>query len=543
MTNPHGPGRPRRGAETAGFALLLLGAAGVQTLAATGPDVTSLLLLALGALVAVAAWVRPAAAFKYLASADAAVLVLVATGALTFLGTVFLQGLSHGDLVQTYGGLAVPLEALHLDDVFHSAPFALCLGLLGVTSVVTVVQRRRGLARWKHAGILATHISVVLILIGGLIGMLSGEKGMMHLQVGDAADSFLLRPTAEAPRGEVLPLGFEVRLDSFELDRHDPEYRFYTYDRPPGGDLTVLRSDAAEVGAFVGLPAEGSGTTVRVDRVYRSLRRAGEGVHLLRSGGAQAPVALGDTQALADGRRLVVRRFLPDFTYDIEKKRATSRSNDPVNPALEVELIDGARRSLHYLFGRSDIREVMSGRQHPALAGVTYAYRAAPRTDGSADYVDDPDGPPNPAVAVTVQLPDKREARLILRARQPRPLPLGDDRILVYRDKPNDIKNYESQLSVLVDGRVEASQLVRVNEPMSYAGYDFYQSNFDPDNPNYSGIQVVRDPGLPFVTLGLWLLLAGVFHTVALRRRRAWARKRHTTHPDGWKGATQEVLA
>lgn len=545
MTQSTRKSNPWRGSESAGLALLLLGAAGLQTALTTGLSVTSGLLLAVGvlALVAILRWVPFSAAFKYLASADSAVLILVAVGVLTFIGTVFLQGLPHGELVEHYGALAVPLEALHLDDVFHSAPFALCLGLLGVTSVVTVIQRRRGLARWKHAGILATHVSVVLILIGGLVGMLTGHKGMIHLEVGGSADTFLENPTPEHPIGQDLPLGFEVRLDSFELDRHVPVYRFYTYGTSDKGEMSVLQSDAAVVGEQVGSPATDSEYTVVVDKVFRSLKMNGDPVHTVQIGGKSVRVAIGDTHALPDGRRLTVKQFLPDFTYDIKSKRATSRSPKAANPALEVELTDAGASSLHYLFGKASMRQAMAARQHAALVDVTYSYQAVPTGAGADRFLDDPDGLPNPAVAVTVQSPGKGDVKLILMALEPRPLPLGTGRMLVYRDKPNDIKNYESRLSIVVDGHVEVSEIVRVNEPLSYAGFELYQSNFDPDNPRYSGIQVVQDPGLPIVTFGLWLLLAGVFHTVTLRRRRSWRRKRKTGKPVGWQPDGQEVLA
>jgi len=71
-------------------------------------------------------------------------------------------------------------------------------------------------------------------------------------------------------------------------------------------------------------------------------------------------------------------------------------------------------------------------------------------------------------------------------------------------------RDWRSHLSFLEEGDVQASGVVEVNQPMNHAGYRFFQSDADARRPDYSGLQVVRDPAWPLVKTGLWLLLLGI---------------------------------
>jgi cytochrome c biogenesis protein len=46
-----------------------------------------------------------------------------------------------------------------------------------------------------------------------------------------------------------------------------------------------------------------------------------------------------------------------------------------------------------------------------------------------------------------------------------------------------NIKDYITQLTVLENGKEMVTQKVRVNHPLRYKGFRFYQTSFDPDNP------------------------------------------------------------
>lgn len=58
---------------------------------------------------------------------------------------------------------------------------------------------------------------------------------------------------------------------------------------------------------------------------------------------------------------------------------------------------------------------------------------------------------------------------------------------------------------------------IRVNDYLSVKGYRFFQENADAQDPSYSGIGVVFDPGIPLVLLGLYTVIAGAFYAFFLK--------------------------
>ena len=48
-----------------------------------------------------------------------------------------------------------------------------------------------------------------------------------------------------------------------------------------------------------------------------------------------------------------------------------------------------------------------------------------------------------------------------------------------------------------------------MNDYFTHRGYRFFQTNAIPELPNYSGIGVVFDPGIPVVLLGMYIIIAG----------------------------------
>jgi hypothetical protein len=66
-----------------------------------------------------------------------------------------------------------------------------------------------------------------------------------------------------------------------------------------------------------------------------------------------------------------------------------------------------------------------------------------------------------------------------------------------------------------VDAGTEKEREIRVNDYFHFktswlpgTGYRFFQTNADPTMPNYSGVGVVYDPGIPIVMLGMWVVIA-----------------------------------
>jgi cytochrome c biogenesis protein len=70
--------------------------------------------------------------------------------------------------------------------------------------------------RWTRLGVYAVHLSVLLMLLGGLIGSIFGFKGYINIPEGETINSIKLRNI-----GKVKDLGFEVRCEDFSVSFYD----------------------------------------------------------------------------------------------------------------------------------------------------------------------------------------------------------------------------------------------------------------------------------------------------------------------------------
>ncbi len=78
--------------------------------------------------------------------------------------------------------------------------------------------------RWTRAGVYVIQFSVVLLLIGALIGSIFGFKGFVNIPEGESIDSIRLYKTGKAQK-----LNFKIRCDNFNVKFYDSgapsEYR------------------------------------------------------------------------------------------------------------------------------------------------------------------------------------------------------------------------------------------------------------------------------------------------------------------------------
>jgi cytochrome c biogenesis protein len=89
--------------------------------------------------------------------------------------------------------------------------------------------------RWTRFGVYAVHLSVLLLLIGGLVGSFWGIEGFMTIAEGESVDTIQLRNS-----GELKKLDFAIRCDDFFLSHYPngapKEFR---------SSLTVLKNGKA----------------------------------------------------------------------------------------------------------------------------------------------------------------------------------------------------------------------------------------------------------------------------------------------------------
>ena len=78
--------------------------------------------------------------------------------------------------------------------------------------------------RWTRLGVYTVHLSVILLLLGGLIGSIFGFQGFVNIPEGEKIDSIRTRSN-----GKIRYLGFEIKCEDFNVSFYDngapKEYR------------------------------------------------------------------------------------------------------------------------------------------------------------------------------------------------------------------------------------------------------------------------------------------------------------------------------
>lgn len=194
------------------------------------------------------------------------------------------------------------------------------------------------------------------------------------------------------------------------------------------------------------------GFCLRLDRFCVERYPGGEheiGISAGDNGGLRAyPVTIGRWVGPEELRVLPVR-YVPDFKITNGGK-IISRSREPNNPALEVAVEAGGGTERGWLFARFP---------HFPPIGLSRTLRAG--------------------------------------------------RVIFFDRHSENIKSYTSTVSILEGDKQVASGTVKVNHPFRFNGYKIYQSKYDPVGWQWSGFELVRDPGIPFVYCGFIFLALG----------------------------------
>lgn len=101
-----------------------------------------------------------------------------------------------------------------------------------------------------------------------------------------------------------------------------------------------------------------------------------------------------------------------------------------------------------------------------------------------------------------------------------------DDLEIAWYDSPNGnkkrrrIKDFKSKIVVIDHEKAVAAKIVRVNHPLFYKGFSFLQSSYDEKEYKWTGLEVVKDPGVPFVYAGFLLLNIGIILIFCFRPKK-----------------------
>jgi hypothetical protein len=560
----------------------------------------------------------------FLSSRHLAVASLTVLGLYGIVGTLILQASPPHVYETTYGGAARLVLYLLLDDVFHSMPFALVTGMAAAGLILSFLRTRSVDAR--RIGILATHGGCLLVLAGAAMQSFGGIKGRLEMHEGETAHTF----QASTAGGTVpVELGFGLRLDDFQLLSYEPEIRLRIFSVDEHGQELVASLEPGEVletpddlarfglrltdywpdhelelhvqpapEGGEGVPAVGLGVAdgqsawmLETGRFQDARIRVGSGAlvtffwsegdarsYVGEAGGTPSPhvvvtdlgprrVAVGSSHVLNEkGERFRVKAFYNDILLDVESGTARNRSDDPVNPALRVELLgpDGQVREASWLFAlypsfhstdpKSPLSRlryshepvgeeleswVITGERGEILRVGSQAPRPLPaagetiRLGGvdvevlglfeSASVTTDNRTRSQRAVRPVVRILQGGENGRTLLLQEGQAADLGEGLHIVLARKEDSDRDYLSTVSVIEDGHALGPSTIEVNHPLRYGGFAIYQSDFNPQDETFSGFQVVRDPGLPVVYAGFVLVTLGIlvaFYAGPLLRRR-----------------------
>jgi cytochrome c biogenesis protein ResB len=254
-----------------------------------------------------------------LASVRFALSVVALIAGACLVGTLIPQGPDAAAAAARDPGHAARWEllaALGLTNVYSAPWFVGLLCVLGA-SVATcgsrrfvVVKRGSGFSRVRAFGSMLTHLSILLVLAGGVVRGVWGVKGTLALREGETRGEF------HGEDGATRPLPFTVRLARFEIET----YGGAAEPASPDGELRVT------------WPAGGAAASVPV--------RVGAARILTATGGA------------ADSFRVSILRYVPDFVVDTETREVSSRSQERRNPAILVAVSGPGYANHRWLFAR-----------------------------------------------------------------------------------------------------------------------------------------------------------------------------------------------
>ena len=85
-----------------------------------------------------------------------------------------------------------------------------------------------------------------------------------------------------------------------------------------------------------------------------------------------------------------------------------------------------------------------------------------------------------------------------------------------YAENPGTVSEFTSRIRLIDADNTSTHAAVRVNHPIRHRGFRIYQLGYNPDDPTWSALLLVKDPGIPVVYSGFGMLLAGLITTLYL---------------------------
>jgi len=255
---------------------------------------------------------------RFFSSPKLTFIFLIILALISIIGTILPQNANHYFYLEKYGANLYSLfKVLSLIDLYHSWWF---IGLLGFLSLNIIFC---SLNRFKKGkiGYFITHISILIILLGGIIGNLAGFKEYIYL--------------AEEEVRQVPHTDFYIKLNKFWLEYYPHSQMIKDYK----SNITIIE-DGREI----------LSKTIEVNHplLYKGIRFYQMSYEIDRIKKVTISIQ-GKDFRLKIGKKVRIPRtnlvvkavdFIPDFVMDEEK--VFSRSNELKNPAVLLEVYQNA---------------------------------------------------------------------------------------------------------------------------------------------------------------------------------------------------------
>jgi cytochrome c biogenesis protein len=160
---------------------------------------------------------------NFFSSLRLTIFLLILLAALSVIGTLIPQHATEQEYLRLYSTETYYLfKGLGLFNMYHSWWFIGVLILLAINLIACSLKRLPGVwhqvrktkSGYARLGTYLTHLGVLLILAGGLIGAVWGFEGYVEIREGETV-TVALSPTLHEKRN---PGGIAVRCDSFRVD-------------------------------------------------------------------------------------------------------------------------------------------------------------------------------------------------------------------------------------------------------------------------------------------------------------------------------------
>ena len=194
---------------------------------------------------------------------------------------------------------------------------------------------------YTRLGVYITHLSILIILAGAIIGIFFGYNAFLNLPEGETSSA------AYKDRGTEVPLGFDIRCDNFEVDYYPNTEMPKTYK----SWLTILKNgqEVMKKAIVVNDPLTYQGITFYQSSFGMVPNSAGRGVLILKTLSKngiseQLNVKVGSTFAVP-GTTLTgtIRDFSPALSFD-QTGKAFTFAEQMTNPAIFIDFAENGTR-------------------------------------------------------------------------------------------------------------------------------------------------------------------------------------------------------